>query len=131
MVEKDARNDGKTARILVIDDEHDVADTFGFLLETFKATVRKAYDGPAGVAAVDEFEPDLIFLDIGMPGVDGYETARRIRSDHHKRQFILVALTGWGQNEDRRRAQEAGFDLHLTKPISIEALEALLERVGT
>ena len=119
----------KTARVLVIDDDHDVADSLGLLLEALGATIRKAYDGPAGVAAIDEFKPDLIFVDIGMPGVDGYETARRIRRNGRERRFILVALTGWGQENDRRRAQDAGFDLHLTKPASPDAIEELLQRV--
>jgi PAS domain S-box-containing protein len=130
-IEREARDDVKTARVLVIDDDHDVADSFGMLLETMGATVRTAYDGPAGVAAIDAFEPDLIFVDIGMPEVDGYETARRMRSSHHKRRFLLVALTGWGQKEDRSRAQDAGFDLHLTKPAPIEAVKELLARVGS
>ncbi len=127
--EKAAAGEGKTARVLVIDDHKDGADSFGLLLETLGATVRKAYDGPAGVAAIEEFEPHLIFVDIGMPGVDGYETARRIRRAAQRRQFILVALTGWGQEHDRRRAREAGFDLHLTKPASSDAVEDLLHRV--
>ncbi|MFY9658675.1 MAG: PAS domain S-box protein [Methylocystis sp.] len=128
-VREEAREGVKTARILVIDDDQDVADSFGALMQTLGATVRAAYDGPAGVAAIDGFDPDLIFIDIGMPGVDGYETARQIRRSQAERRFLLVALTGWGQNEDRRRALDAGFDLHLTKPAPIEALEALLARV--
>ncbi|WP_281926446.1 response regulator [Methylocystis bryophila] len=129
MSDKEARGDVNVARVLVIDDEHDVADTFAMLLQTFGVKVCKAYDGLSGVAAIDVFGPDLIFLDIGMPGLDGYETARRIRSDRHRRPFTLVALTGWGRKEDCRRAQEAGFDLQLTKPVSLEVLEDLLERV--
>ena len=127
--EGDASDDVQTARVLVIDDDHDVADSFALLLETLGATVRTAYDGPAGVGAVAAFEPDLIFVDIGMPGVDGYETARRIRSHPRERRFLLVALSGWGQKEDRLRAQEAGFDLHLTKPAPIDALKNLLARL--
>jgi PAS domain S-box-containing protein len=121
--------DGAAARVLVIDDDHDVADSFGVLMETLGAKVRAAYDGQAGVAAIDGFDPDLIFVDIGMAGVDGYETARRIRRSHAKCRFLLVALTGWGQEDDRRRALDAGFDLHLTKPAPIEALEGLLARI--
>jgi PAS domain S-box-containing protein len=120
----------KGARALIVDDDRDVADSFGLLLETLGASVRKVYDGAAGVAAVDAFEPDLVFVDIGMPGVDGYETARRMRATAHRHPFLLVALTGWGQEADRRRAQEAGFDLHLTKPAAIDAVEELMRRVG-
>jgi PAS domain S-box-containing protein len=113
-------------RVLVIDDDRDVADSMRMLLETFDAAVRVAYDGPAGLEAVTDFAPDLAFIDIGMPGMDGLETARRIRAEG--RGLKLVALTGWGQDEDRARTREAGFDMHLTKPASIEALEDLLTR---
>ncbi|WP_363349547.1 PAS domain S-box protein [Methylocystis echinoides] len=121
-----ATRDRMAARILVIDDDADVADSFGLLLEGLGATVRKAYSGPAGIALVETFDPDLIFIDVGMPAVDGYETARRIRRSSRGPQFTLVALTGWGQDEDRHRAKEAGFDLHLTKPASIDAVQDLL-----
>jgi len=123
-----SQNESET-RVLVIDDDRDVADSLAILLESLGATVHKAYDGPAGVSAIDGFDPDLIFVDIGMPGVDGYETARRIRRVGEGCRFRLVALTGWGQEEDRRRAKEAGFDLHLTKPASLETLERLLQGV--
>jgi PAS domain S-box-containing protein len=117
---------GRNSRALVIDDDRDVADSFALLLETLGATVHKTYDGSTGVAAIDAFEPDLIFVDIGMPDVDGYETARRIRQRVAASPYRLVALSGWGQDSDRRRALEAGFDLHLTKPAPIETIEALL-----
>ena len=116
-------------RALIVDDDRDVANSFRFLLVALGAEVRCAYDGLSGIAALDVFEPDVIFLDIGMPEIDGYETARRIVSLRPERRFTLVALTGWGQKEDRRRAQEAGFDLHLTKPASVDAVQDLLQRV--
>ena len=127
--DRERPGDGAAARVLVIDDDHDVADSFGVLMETLGAKVRAAYDAQTGLAAIDGFDPDLIFVDIGMAGVDGYETARQIRRNHAECRFLLVALTGWGQEEDRRRALDAGFDLHLTKPAPIEALEGLLARV--
>ena len=123
-----ALKDASSPRVLVIDDEKDVADSLGLYLKTLGASVRIAYDGPAGVAAADEFKPELVFVDIGMPGVDGYETARLLSQSGSRRSFTLVALTGWGQKEDRRRTQEAGFDLHLTKPAPATVLEELLER---
>ncbi len=126
-VEKSPTAAGMIARALVIDDDRDVADSFALLLESLGASVRKAYDGPAGVALVGAFDPDMIFVDLGMPVVDGYETARLIRRNSDGRRFTLVALTGWGQEDDRRRALEAGFDLHLTKPASIDAIKALLQ----
>jgi len=113
-------------RVLVIDDDHDVADSLVMFLETFGANVRVAYSGEGGVEAVQEFRPELIFLDLGMPKIDGYETARRIRALPEGRDVKLVALTGWGQGQIRERAADAGFDCQLTKPAGIEALQSLL-----
>ena len=113
-------------RILVIDDDHDVADSLVMFLETFGANVRVAYNGEAGVAAVKECRPEIVFLDLGMPKIDGYETARRIRALPEGRDIKLVALTGWGQGQIGELAQDAGFDCQLTKPAGIEALQALL-----
>lgn len=116
-------------RVLVIDDDHDVADSLVMFLETFGANVRVAYSGEDGVAALQEFRPELVFLDLGMPKIDGYETARRIRALSEGRDVKLVALTGWGQGQIRERAHDAGFDCQLTKPAGIEALQALLSTV--
>ncbi len=118
-------------RVLVIDDDHDVADSLGVLLETLGATARVVYDGLSGVAAIDEFKPSIVFCDLGMPEIDGYETARRIRQGGHAHRFILVALTGWGQQDTRRRARQVGFDIHLTKPAPIEEIETLLSLART
>ncbi len=117
-------------RVLVVDDTRDVADSFALLLETLGAEVRVAYSGAQGLAACDEFEPELVFLDIGMPQMDGFETARRLRQQQSGRKATLVALTGWGEEEMRRRVREAGFDRHLTKPADLEHVEALLEAVS-
>jgi CheY-like chemotaxis protein len=116
-----------TRRILVIDDDHDVADSLVMFLETFGAEVRVAYSGADGVEGVKDFTPELVFLDLGMPGMDGYETARRIRALPEGRDVKLVALTGWGQDQIRDRAREAGFDSQLTKPAGLEALQELLD----
>ncbi len=113
-------------RALVIDDDRDVADTLALLLESLGATVRVAYCGGAGAEEARRFLPDIVFLDLGMPGQDGFQTASMIRSAEKGRKLTLVALTGWGQEEDRKRTRQAGFDAHLTKPASIEALRALL-----
>lgn len=116
-------------RTLIIDDDYDVANSFAVLLEVLeRATVRIVYDGLSGVAAMEEFKPDLVFVDLGMPDIDGFETARRIRQASPAHPFILVALTGWGDNETRRRAKQAGFDLHLTKPANMTAIETLVQR---
>ena len=113
-------------RVLIVDDTPEVADSFAILLETLGVEVRVAYSGAQGLAASSEFEPELVFLDIGMPGMDGFETARRMRDQPAGRKAVLVALTGWGEDEMRRRVKEAGFNRHLTKPASMGDLEALL-----
>jgi signal transduction histidine kinase/PAS domain-containing protein len=113
-------------RILVVDDNRDAAESLGMLLEALGADVRVAIDGPGALKMLESFDAAMILLDIGMPGMDGYEVARRIRSDFPGRRPTIVALTGWGQEEDRRRARAAGFDQHLVKPAELDALEALL-----
>ncbi len=118
-------------RVLIVDDTPEVADSFAILLETLGVQVRVAYSGAQGLAASSEFEPELVFLDIGMPGMDGFETARRMRDQPAGRKAVLVALTGWGEDEMRRRVQEAGFNRHLTKPASMGDLEALLYAAPT
>jgi CheY-like chemotaxis protein len=90
--------------------------------------VRVAHDGPAALAAVESDPPDLVFLDIGMPVMNGYDVARRLRQGPGLQNLVLVAMTGWGQEEDRRRSQEAGFDYHLIKPVEPDALGQLLAR---
>lgn len=117
-------------RVLVVDDAVDVADAFAGLLESLGARVRVANSGAEGLKACVEFEPELIFLDIGMPDMDGFETARRLRKLPAGREVMLVALTGWGEEETQRRARDAGFDRHLTKPADICEIEALLVEVA-
>jgi CheY-like chemotaxis protein len=90
--------------------------------------VRTAYDGPTALRAAAEFQPDVVLLDIGLPQMDGYEVARRLRGEVGLKDARLVALTGYGQEEDRRRAQEAGFDEHLTKPTDLTVLQNLLTK---
>lgn len=117
--------DRSSKRVLVIDDDHDVADSMAMLLEDLGLETRVVYSGEAALGAIDAFAPDVILLDLGMPKPDGFETARLIRKSQAGRQFKLVALTGWGQEQDRKKTRDAGFDLHLTKPASIEDLDAL------
>jgi PAS domain S-box-containing protein len=109
-------------RILVIDDEHDVADSLVMLLEMLGAKTEVAYNGESGLAKLREFNPDVVFLDLGMPQMDGYETARRIRALPEGRTVKLIALTGWGDNMIFPRPLEAGFDKKMTKPASFESL---------
>ncbi|HEX7053604.1 MAG TPA: response regulator [Burkholderiales bacterium] len=121
---------GATLRVLVADDNRDAADSLQRILAMYGHEVRVAYDGRAAVRLGEEFRPRVAILDIGMPGSNGYEVARELRH-RNGRQVTLVALTGWGQEADRRRATEAGFDFHLTKPVDPGTLHDLLARVAT
>jgi CheY-like chemotaxis protein len=103
-------------RVLVVDDNHDAADSLHELLRLQGHEVRVAYSGLASLEMTKAYTPDVVFLDIGMPGMDGYEVARRLRQTPGLEKTVLAALTGWGQQEDRRRTAEAGFDHHLVKP---------------
>lgn len=113
-------------RVLVVDDNLDSAESLSLLLELMGHEVRTAHDGEQALAEADAFRPDLVLMDIGMPRMDGYEAARRLREAEWAASIILVALTGWGQDEDRRRSEAAGFNHHLIKPVDPAALEALL-----
>jgi PAS domain S-box-containing protein len=116
-------------RILLVDDNKDNADSLGMLLKFLGAEVQIAYDGPSALEALKTARPSLILLDIGLPGMDGYEVARRIRQMPEFANIMLIALTGWGQEEDRRRTREAGFDHHLVKPVELDALQGILSSV--
>jgi signal transduction histidine kinase/CheY-like chemotaxis protein len=113
----------RTKRILVVEDSKDIAETLALLLEDSGHEVVLAHDGPSALEKAEETEPELILLDIGLPGLDGYEVAARLRQNPLTQQTILVALTGYGRAEDVERARAAGFDRHFTKPVDIDALE--------
>lgn len=115
-----------TLRVMVIDDDRDVANSLVMLVETYGVEARAVHDGARALDAIAKFEPHLVLLDLGMPGQGGCEIARRLRGQQKGAGCKLVALTGWGQESDRERTRLAGFDLHLTKPVSLPALEALL-----
>jgi PAS domain S-box-containing protein len=117
-------------RVLVVDDNADAAATLRMLLEAQGHEARAAYTGPAALDVLAQFDAEVVFLDLGMPDVDGFEVARRIRAMPRGRDVLLVALTGWGQADDRRRTADAGFDEHLTKPVDSERLAAVLASVG-
>lgn len=117
---------GEALKVLVVDDNQDAADTCRMLLELSGQCVNIAYTGSQALELAEGFEPDVILLDIGLPDMSGYELARKIRAAGWGERVFLIAVTGWGQEEDRRRALEAGFDRHLTKPIEGVALEVLL-----
>jgi PAS domain S-box-containing protein len=116
-------------RILVVDDNRDLADSLAMLFSMNGNETRTAHDGLEAVAVAEAFRPDLIVLDLGMPKMDGFETCRRIRETEWGKNMVIVAATGWGQDEDRRRTKEAGFDHHLVKPVfDIDALNRLLRK---
>ncbi|HEX7027237.1 MAG TPA: ATP-binding protein [Gammaproteobacteria bacterium] len=117
-------------RVLVVDDNQDAAISLGMLLNFLGAEVRIANDGPTALQSIESYRPDAVMLDIGMPGMDGLEVARRIRKHKDLDDVMLIALTGWGQAEDRKRTHEAGFDHHLVKPADISVLQSLLTKVG-
>lgn len=117
-------------RIVVVDDNEDAADLLSVLLEQLGNSTRIAHDARAALVVVEEFVPDLAVLDIGLPEIDGYELARRLRRLPCAKQLRLVALTGYGQPSDRERALAAGFDAHLVKPVAVDALEAVIRRLA-
>ena len=113
-------------RILIVDDSRDGGESLAMLLRVLGAEVSLAHSGRAALDCVKSFRPDVVLLDIGMPGMDGYEVARRIRANPNNRHISLIALTGWGQDEDRQRSTAAGFNHHLVKPADIDQLRQLL-----
>lgn len=117
-------------RVLIVDDNHDSADMFAMLLEMTGHDVRNAYSGQDALTAAAEFQPQIAFLDIGMPGMNGYEVAHKIRESVWGQNVVLAAVTGWGQAEDKRLATEAGFDHHLAKPVNLAMLQPLLAAAG-
>jgi CheY-like chemotaxis protein len=115
-------------RILVVDDNQDAARSLSMLLKRAGHEVQTVYDGLAAVEAVREFQPDVVLLDIGLPKLNGYEVCRRIRQLQSGGDAVVIALTGWGQDEDRQKSSDAGFDGHLVKPVEFGALVKLIAR---
>ena len=119
-------------RVLIVDDNEDAAHSLALLLRLSGGhEVRVAHDGQAALAAAREFRPAAVLLDIGLPkGMDGHEVARRLRGEAATGAAFLIAVTGYGQEDDRRRSREAGFDAHLVKPVAPDALQELPERAA-
>ncbi|BBU28656.1 hypothetical protein BTHE68_23900 [Burkholderia sp. THE68] len=115
-------------RILLVDDSADAAFALSMLLEALGYVVRSEHDGPRALASIDDFKPDVVVLDIGLPGMSGFDVAREMRKREATQHALLLALTGWGSDADRRSALDAGFDHHLTKPVDVASLEALLAK---
>lgn len=122
----DPRSSLAERKILVADDNRDAADSLGLFLKFLGASVHVAYDGTAAIEALSAFHPEIVLLDVGMPVLDGFEVARRMRQLPEGQNVLLVAITGWGQEEDRRRTADAGFDYHLVKPVDPAMLQNLL-----
>jgi len=113
-------------RVLVVDDNRDSAESLGMVLQMLGAEVTLAHDGHSAIDAFGAGNSSVVLLDIGLPGMDGYEVARRLRARHPDRHPTIVAVTGWGQEDDRRKAREAGIDHHIVKPADIDQLQHLL-----
>lgn len=113
-------------QILIVEDNEDSREALSSLLTFAGHVTRMAHDGPSALAMVSDWSPDVVLLDIGLPGMDGHDLARRLREQTHLGDVVLVALTGWGQASDRQRSAAAGIDHHLIKPIDPSALEKLL-----
>jgi CheY-like chemotaxis protein/two-component sensor histidine kinase len=132
VAENESRNEAAGGlRVLVIDDNRDSADSSTDVLRLLGNQVETAYDGPSGIAAAGRFRPQMILLDLAMPGMDGFEVRRRLDEQHLTFAAYLVAMTGFGNEEDKRRTRSAGFDAHLTKPVELDALATLLNEART
>jgi len=121
-----AEPEGGRRRVLVVDDNVDAADSAAMLLRLWGHEVQTVYDGLAVLQAVRDFQPDVILLDIGLPGMTGYEVAQQLRAQPNLGSVVLAAMTGYGQEEDRRRSHAAGFNHHLVKPLDPLTLQALV-----
>ena len=124
-----AESSDPNLRILIVDDNQDAANSLGMVLDMLNIDNRISYSGEDAITLVDDYAPDAILLDIGMPGMDGYEVARKIRQAGND-DVLLVAVTGWSQVEDRQKSCAAGFDHHLSKPVDLDGLQALLAKVA-
>lgn len=127
IVDRHPSSAASSRRVLLVDDHQDSAESLGLLLKLKGYEVVLAQDGPGALEIAASFHPHIVLLDIGMPGMDGYEAARVLRQQPGGDALILVALTGWGRENDFRRSQEAGFDRHFVKPVDVDALTDWLE----
>ncbi|HWG00061.1 MAG TPA: response regulator [Steroidobacteraceae bacterium] len=113
--------------MLVVDDNRDAAESMSMLLEIWGHEVAFAYDGPSALKTAEQWQPEAVFLDIGLPGMDGYEVAERLRELPQAKTAVLIAITGYGQEDDRVRSRRAGIDHHLVKPVAPDALRGLID----
>jgi CheY-like chemotaxis protein len=120
---------GHSSRVLVVDDNVDAAESLALLLEAAGHQVRMAFDGLSALQAAADFRPQVVLLDLGLPGLDGFEVAKRLRQQPAQNGVVLVAVTGYGQDADRQRSRDAGFDHHLVKPAEFKQVQSILASV--
>jgi two-component system CheB/CheR fusion protein len=124
-------SEGKPMHVLIVDDNEDTTETAALLFGAWDHEIRVAHTGPEALLVASDFEPEVILLDIGLPEMDGYEVARRLRQDPRFKDTLMIAVSGYGRNTDQQLSREAGFDEHLTKPVDLKTLNRLLsEKVG-
>jgi CheY-like chemotaxis protein len=127
LAHQDSGDSTPKRRLLVVDDNRDAAESMSMLLQMWGHEVVFAYDGPSALETAEQWQPEAVFLDIGLPGMDGYEVAERLRELPHAKGAVLIAITGYGQDDDRRRSRRAGIDHHLVKPVAPDALRSLID----
>ena len=114
-------------RVLVVDDNEDATNTLAMILQLEGHEIRTAYSGVDALLEADQFHPEVVLLDIGLPGLDGYQVAERLRAVTHRSDMRMIAITGYGQETDRKRTQDAGFANHLVKPVDFAELKRVLD----
>jgi CheY-like chemotaxis protein len=127
LAQQDSGESTPRRRLLVVDDNRDAAESMSMLLQMWGHDVVFAYDGPSALETAEQWQPEAVFLDIGLPGMDGYQVAERLRELPHAKGAVLIAITGYGQDDDRLRSQRAGIDHHLVKPVAPDALRSLID----
>ena len=127
LAQLDTEDSAPKRRLLVVDDNRDAAESMSMLLQMWGHDVVFAYDGPTALETAERWQPEAVFLDIGLPGMDGYEVAARMRALPHAKGAVLIAITGYGQDDDRLRSRRAGIDHHLVKPVAPDALRSLID----
>ncbi|HEX5463057.1 MAG TPA: response regulator [Steroidobacteraceae bacterium] len=127
LARQSTREPAPKRRLLVVDDNRDAAESMSMLLEMWGHDVAYAYDGPSALERAEQWQPEAVFLDIGLPGMDGYEVAERLRELPQSKDAVLIAITGYGQEDDRLRSRRAGIDHHLVKPVAPDTLRNLID----
>jgi CheY-like chemotaxis protein len=115
-------------RVMIVEDNRDANDSLAMLVEMLGFEVAQALDGQSAIQLASEFQPDVVFCDVGLPGMDGYQVVKHLRALPNIRPMVVAALTGYGEDRDREQASKAGFDHHFVKPIAPDQLQAFLER---